>query len=99
MSPTDQELHSSSSDDRHPAPTKPEKGIEILFDGEPLRLPSSDITPDEILAVAGLDAATNYLVLIQGRHQVSLQGKGTESMHIRKGESFIALSTGPTPTS
>lgn len=98
MSSTNQEPHGSSSD-RQQAPRKPEKEVEIVFDGEPLLLPSSDTTPDEILTRAGLDPATNYLVLIQGRHQVSFQGKGTEAIHVHKGESFIALSTGPTPTS
>lgn len=99
MSLTSQEPQGSSHDGPHQSPHKPEKEVEILFDGEPLRLPKAGTTPNEILVVAGLDPATNYLVLIQGRHQVSYQGKGDEPIHVHKNESFIALSTGPTPTS
>lgn len=80
-------------------PHKPDKEVEIVFDGEPLRLPSAHITPNEVLVVAGLDPATHYLVAIRGRHQISYQGKGDDPIHVHKNESFIALSTGPTPTS
>lgn len=99
MSTTDQEPHGSSHVDPPQLSDKPDKPVEILFDGEPLRLPAGDTTPNEILTVAGLDPATNYLVLIQGRHQVSYQSRGDEQIHVHKDESFIALSTGPTPTS
>lgn len=99
MSLTDREPAGSSHEDAPQQSHKPDKPVEILFDGEPLRLPAGDTTPNEILTIAGLDPATNYLVLIQGRHQVSYQGNGDEQIHAHKDESFIALSTGPTPTS
>lgn len=99
MSLPDHEPHGSSHHDPHQPAHVPDKGVVIVFDGEPLRLPSADATPDQILNIAGLEPATNYLVLIQGRHQVTYEGKGDEQIHVHKGEQFIALSTGPTPTS
>lgn len=75
------------------------KHIKILLDGDPLVVPDKEITPNEILQLAGLDPATHYLVRVKGRHQDSFQGKGDESIRVHDGEVFVSLSTEPTPTS
>lgn len=77
---------------------KPKK-VTIHLDGENLVLESPDTTPNEILQLAGLDPATHYLVEIKGRQQDSLQGQGAAAIHVKDGDKFISLSTGPTPTS
>jgi hypothetical protein len=77
---------------------KPDKLVEVLVDDEPTMVPK-DTTPNGILTAAHLDPATHYLVLLQGRHRVEYQGKGEEPIKVHKGETFVSLSTGPTPTS
>ena len=79
-------------------PGKPEKQVEILVDDEPTMV-NSESTPSEILVAADLDPATHYLVLLRGRTKVSYEGKGGEPIKVHKGETFVSLSTGPTPTS
>lgn len=79
-------------------PDKPEKQVEILVDDEPT-LVDVNTTPNEILAAADLEPATHYLVLLRGRNKISYEGKGEEPIKVHKGETFVSLSTGPTPTS
>lgn len=78
---------------------RPAKQVEITLDDESLVLPDRDITPNEILAIAGLDPATHYLVKLQGRQQESLKDEGEVGIRVHSNEKFISLSTGPTPTS
>jgi hypothetical protein len=77
----------------------PQKSVTIDLDGEDLTVPDRDITPDEILTIAGLEPATHYLVRLRGKHQESLQGAGEVPLKVHEGEKFLSLSTGPTPTS
>jgi hypothetical protein len=77
---------------------KPKK-VTIILDEEELIVPDADTTPNSILQLAGLDTATHYLVEIKGRKQISYQGKGDEPIKVKDGETFVSLSTGPTPTS
>lgn len=79
-------------------PGKPEKQVEILVDDEPTMV-NADTTPNEILTAADLDPATHYLVLLRGRNKISYEGEGEEAIKVHKGETFVSLSTGPTPTS
>ncbi|GAC1382479.1 MAG: hypothetical protein NVSMB48_13120 [Marmoricola sp.] len=76
----------------------PAAPIQISVDGEPVVVPR-DTTPDAILRADGLDPATHYLVRVEGHHQTSYQGKGSEQIEVHHGEVFVSLSTGPTPTS
>lgn len=78
---------------------RPPKNVTIDVDGEDVTVPDRDVTPNEILALAGLDPATHYLVLIKGKHQQPFKGLGDQPISIHKGEKFVSLSTGPTPTS
>lgn len=80
-------------------PGRPPKEVTIDLDGEDVTVPERDITPNEILTLAGLDPATHYLVRLKGKHQESLQGRGEEPIKVHGHEKFLSLSTGPTPTS
>ena len=75
------------------------KTVTITVDNEPLRGVPSHTTPDAILGLARIDAATHYLVHVHGRRQDSYQGKGHEPITVHEHEVFVSLSTGPTPTS
>ncbi len=90
------------TDDEHReqnASGRPPKGVTIDVDGEDVTVRDRDVTPNEILALAGLDPATHYLVRIKGKHQEPFKGLGDQPIKVHKGEKFVSLSTGPTPTS
>lgn len=73
--------------------------IEVLVDGDPVAVPR-DTTANAILVAAGLDPASHYLVLKLGRgQQESFQGRGDDPVKVHPRETFVSLSTGPTPTS
>jgi hypothetical protein len=57
------------------------------------------VTANQILRLAGIDPAANYLVEVRGREQVSYQGRGDEEIRVHEHEVFVSVSTGPTPTS
>lgn len=80
-------------------PGRPRKGVTIDVDGEDVTVPDRDVTPNEILALAGLDPATHYLVHIKAKHQEPFKGIGDQPIKVHEGEKFVSLSTGPTPTS
>lgn len=78
---------------------RPEQPITFKVDGEPITTTETHLTPNQILSLAGIDSSTNYLVQIEGRHQVSYQGRGDEPIRVRENAVFVSVSTGPTPTS
>jgi hypothetical protein len=69
----------------------------VTVDGEPVEVPKHT-TPNAVLRLAGIDAATHYLVRITGRHQHSFAGRGEEEITVHERETFVSVSTGPTPT-
>lgn len=73
--------------------------ITFTVDGEPVTSAGEFLTPNEILRLAGIDPATNYLVRVDGRHQESYQRRGDEQIRVHEHEVFVSVSTGPTPTS
>jgi hypothetical protein len=73
--------------------------ITFTVDGEPIITTEASLTPNQILGLAGVDPATNYLVQVEGRHQVSYQGRGDELIRVHENAVFLSVSTGPTPTS
>jgi Multiubiquitin len=73
--------------------------VEITVDGRHVTLDDPTTTPNQILALAGLDPSAHYLVRIEGRHQHSFEGRGDERIHVHPGERFVSVSTGPTPVS
>lgn len=77
---------------------KPGK-IGFKVDGEEHRTAKKELTPNEIMGIAKIDAASHYLVEIRGRHRESFEGRGDEAIHMKDGMRFISVSTGPTPVS
>jgi hypothetical protein len=73
--------------------------ITIKVDDESITTEKQKLTANEILTLAHIDAATHYLVRLTGRAQHSYQGKGNEEIEVHNGETFISVSTGPTPLS
>ncbi len=68
-------------------------------DGEPQETTAHELTPTQILTQADIDAATHYLVEIDGNNRVSFQGKANEEIHMHDHQKFISVSIGPTPVS
>ncbi|MFC8174957.1 hypothetical protein [Streptomyces sp. NPDC057325] len=73
------------------------KTVTVMVDGEPVEVPKRT-TPNAVLALAGIDAGTHYLVRITGRHQHSFADRGQEEINVHERETFVSVSTGPTPT-
>lgn len=73
---------------------KPGHTVEISIDGEIYTAPAKEMTADDILRLAGIDPAENYLVAKHGRNQVSYQGKGSELIKLHKHDTFISVPTG-----
>lgn len=73
--------------------------VTIVLDHEELRGVPQHTTPDEILRLGGIDAASHYLERIDGRHQESFRDQGSRPITVHEREQFVSLSTGPTPTS
>ena len=71
--------------------------FDFTVDTEPFSTPEHVLTPEQIMAIAGIDPATHYLVLVNGRHQERLAPGSTVHMHNHM--VFVSGSTGPTPTS
>lgn len=81
--------------------TNPHDGkIEFFLDDELFSTDRNVLTANQILKIAGLDPADNYLVKIyKGRPGDSFEGKGDAEIKIEECDKFIAVSTGPTPVS
>ncbi|GHB75606.1 hypothetical protein GCM10010377_77500 [Streptomyces viridiviolaceus] len=75
-----------------------DKTVTVTVDGEPVTGVPKRTTPNAILGLAAIDAGTHYLVRITGRHQHSFAGRGEEEISVHERETFVSVSTGPTPT-
>jgi hypothetical protein len=73
--------------------------VTVIFDDDPLPLPDHKTTPDAMLNILGLAAATHYVVRLNGRERESFQGRGEEEITVHDKERFVSVSTEPTPTS
>jgi hypothetical protein len=76
--------------------------IHYTLDDEPQETTEKVLTPRQIMASAKpvpIDPDTHYLVQIEGRHQISYQGKPDEEIHMHEKMRFVSVSTGPTPVS
>lgn len=80
-------------DKRHP------HAVTFTVDDEAVTTEDRDLTPVEIMALAGVDPATHYLVKVEGRHQVSYEATPDEPIKVHNNEVFVTVSTGPTPVS
>ncbi|MEU7757629.1 hypothetical protein [Micromonospora aurantiaca (nom. illeg.)] len=78
---------------------KPAKTITFKVDDESITTTEKDLTPNQILNLAGVDPASAYLVEVKGRHQESYEGRGDTPIRVHAGDTFVSVSTGPTPTS
>jgi len=65
-----------------PADRRPSQPITFTVDGEPAQTTEHQLTPNQILGLAGIDPASHYLVQVMGRHQTSYQGKGEEPITV-----------------
>jgi hypothetical protein len=81
------------------AAARPGRPITFTVDGEPVTTTEEHLTANQILSLAGIDPATNYLVRVSGREQESYQGRGSEEIRVHEHEVFVSVSTGPTPVS
>ena len=75
------------------------RSITFTVDGEPVTTTVAELTPNDILRLAGVDPASNYLVRVRRREQESFQGRGNDPIRVHEHEVFVSVSTGPTPTS
>ena len=71
----------------------------IIVDGEELVVTDHELTPTMIMERAGIDPATHYLVIIEGRHRESLEGKNDELIRIHERLTLVSVFTGETPVS
>jgi hypothetical protein len=68
-------------------------------DDEPQTTSVHELTAKQILGNAGIDAATHYLVQIEGSHRVSYENDLDKPIHMHEHMKFISVSTAPTPVS
>jgi hypothetical protein len=73
--------------------------ITFTVDGEEHVTSEKELTPNQIMAIAGIDAGSHYLVEIRGRHRESFEDRGDELIRLKDGMKFISVATGPTPVS
>jgi hypothetical protein len=84
-------MQGTSKEKQHP--------VEVSVDGETYTAPSKEMTPDQILQLAGIDPTQNYLVEKHGREQTSYQNNGETSIKVHENETFISVPTGDTTVS
>lgn len=73
--------------------------ITFVVDGEDISTSERALTPVQIMGLAKVDAATHYLVRVEGRHQDSYQDRPAARIELHAGEVFVTVRSGPTPVS
>ena len=74
--------------------------IEFTVDDETLETTEKELTPRQILELAQIDPAENYLVLIKhGKPHTSYETTPDTPIHVHAGEVFASVFTGPTHVS
>jgi len=71
----------------------------ITVDGEELTVTEHELTPTAMMRRAGIDPATHYLVIINGRHRESLEGKNDDPIRIHEKLTLVSVFTGETSVS
>jgi hypothetical protein len=66
-------------------------------DDEPQTTDQHELKANQLLPLAGLDAAVHYLIELLGSTQKQLQGD--EPVHMHEDARFISVFTGPVPVS
>lgn len=85
--------HDHDSDGRGRPP------IPYMVDGEHYTTTDRTLTPRQIMTRAGVDPDHNYLVEVKGRHQTSYKDRPNDEIRVQKDDTFITVSTDPTPVS
>lgn len=84
----------------HPTPPRrPEHPVRFTVNDEHYSSDDHTLTPVQIMELAGVDPATNYLVEVKGRHQTSYRDHPNDEVPIHNGDKFVTLYTGGTPVS
>ena len=83
-----------SSEAQSPEKSKKPKAISITIDGETFEVEEKTLTAAEIIAVAGEDPATHYLVEVKGREQISYKDKPNEEIKVHHGSEFLTVPIG-----
>lgn len=74
--------------------------IDFTVDGETLEATAKELTPRQILELAGLDPSQHYLVLVKGgKPDTSFETTSDEEIHLHPGIGFASVFTGPTHVS
>jgi hypothetical protein len=81
------------------APEHQQHEIEFTVDGEPVRTTEHQLTPVQIMELAGVDPATHYLKEIRGQQQISYRDTPNDPIHVHNNQRFITNSLEPTPVS
>lgn len=79
-------------------PSNPQ-AITFTVDGEPETTSERKLTPVQIMQLAHIDPASNYLVRVEGRNQTSYKDQPNTEIEVHEHEVFVTVSTGPTPVS
>ena len=66
--------------------------FDYTVDDEPQQTTLHELTPTQILNNAHIDAASHYLVQLEGNDRISYEGKADETIHVHEKMKFIAPS-------
>src|SRR4051794_6835340 len=80
--------------------TKPKpKTIEITIDEQPFTVEEKEMSVREILALAGKDADSYYLVELKGKKERERHENPDELLKLHQGSKFVTIFRGETPVS
>jgi hypothetical protein len=79
--------------------TSDQHEIHYTVNDEPQSTTLREMTPVQIMENAGIDPAQNYLIQIEGNHQVSYKDNPNEIIHMHERMKFITNFMGPQPVS
>lgn len=75
------------------------KNMSFKVDGQEFHTTESQLTPNQIEVVAGVDPATHFLKEIDGKEQVSYKDQMDVPIKMKHGMKFITIFSGPTTVS
>lgn len=81
------------------APKQDPHQIEFTVDGETVTTSEHELTPVQIMQLAGVDPESHYLKEIRGQQQISYKDTPNEPIHVHNNQRFITNSLEPTPVS
>lgn len=73
--------------------------IEFTVDETHVTTTDKTLTASAILALAGIDPLTHYLVELRGKQQISYEGKVDEPIKVHPNQEFLSVRVGPAPLS